>query len=233
MYTCTDSVNKTHLAIFDFDGTIIEGSSPVSLVSLLRSDNKMGKRNLFKVALWAFKYKFKIPQEQETSRQLVFESFKGMTEHEVDSYMSSFYFKKIKGKLRPLALKQIANARQSGYTPVLVSASFECLIDIAARDLQIDHYVATKMKLDNSGFYTNRMDGDAVEGPVKLVALTQYANSTFGKDSWSLDYSFADHHSDFDILNAAKHPVAVSPNKTLLRIAHKNGWEVRDWSLKS
>ena len=233
MNTCTDLVKKTHLAVFDFDGTIIEGSSPISLVSSLRSDNKMGKRNLYKVALWAFKYKFKIPQEQETSRQLVFESFTGMTKSEVEEYMASFYFKKIKSKLRPLALKQIENARQAGYTPVLVSASFECLIGIVAQDLQIDHYVGTKMKLDNRGSYTNRMDGEAVEGPVKLTALTQYANSTFGKDSWCLDYSFADHHSDFDILNAAKHPVAISPNKTLLRIAHKNNWEVRDWSLKS
>ena len=233
MNTNTCSPKKIHLAVFDFDGTIIEGSSPISLVSCLRSDNKMGKRNLYKVALWAFKYRFKIPHEQETSRRLVFESFKGMSQPEVKAYMSSFYLKKIKSKLRPLALKQIENAHNAGYTPVLVSASFECLIDVVARDLQIEHYIGTKMKLDSNGAYTNRMDGEAVEGAHKLIALTRYANANFGKDAWTIDYSFADHHSDFEILNAAKHPVAVSPDKTLLRTANEKGWEIRNWSLRS
>ena len=47
---------KVRLAVFDFDGTSIDGNSPVMLVSHLARRRMIGKRITLRIALWGLRY---------------------------------------------------------------------------------------------------------------------------------------------------------------------------------
>ena len=49
------------LAVFDFDGTSIEGNSPVLLVQHLMERGMLRKRVIFRILLWAAAYKLRLP----------------------------------------------------------------------------------------------------------------------------------------------------------------------------
>ena len=65
------------LAVFDFDGTSIEGNSPVLLVQHLMERGMLRKRVIFRILLWAAAYKLRLPQNESKVRSLVFTAFEG------------------------------------------------------------------------------------------------------------------------------------------------------------
>ena len=55
----------------------------------------------------------------------------------------------------------------------------------------------------------------------KLLTYVQEKNLTLENS-----YSYADHVSDIDILQLAEHPVAVYPDRNLLKVAKINNWKI-------
>ena len=53
------------VAAFDFDGTCIQGDSPVMLVRYLLKHGLMSKRAAFRILLWAGRYKFPASPKRE------------------------------------------------------------------------------------------------------------------------------------------------------------------------
>ena len=68
---------KVRLAVFDFDGTSIDGNSPVMLVSHLARRRMIGKRITLRIALWGLRYKLRLPQNESWVRGMVFSAFEG------------------------------------------------------------------------------------------------------------------------------------------------------------
>ena len=87
------------------------------------------------------------------------------------------------------------------------------------------------MKVAPDGTYTREVDGNPIEGEEKLVALKRWADGRFGPGKWELTYAYGDHHSDRPLLEAAKHPFAVTPNTGMKHIAKETGWPVLDWGM--
>ena len=46
---------------------------------------------------------------------------------------------------------------------------------------------------------------------------------------WKITYAYGDHHSDYDTLDAADHPVAVHPSFSLWRAALRLDWPIELW----
>ena len=94
---------KVRLAVFDFDGTSIDGNSPVMLVSHLARRRMIGKRITLRIALWGLRYKLRLPQNESWVRGMVFSAFEGKPVAEVDAYLARFYEDKIAKRFRPEA----------------------------------------------------------------------------------------------------------------------------------
>ena len=64
-------------------------------------------------------------------------------------------------------------------------------------------------------------------GPYKADLIRDVAV----RDGVDLDASFAysDSYTDLPMLEAVGHPVAVNPDRTLLRVARERGWDVQDF----
>ena len=65
------------LAAFDFDGTSLDGNSPVMLVKHLAKLRMLNPTVLLRIGLWAAAYKLRLPQNEAWVRGLVFRAFAG------------------------------------------------------------------------------------------------------------------------------------------------------------
>lgn len=218
------------VAAFDFDGTCISGSSPKKLVSLLFRKQLIDPYRLVRVGLWGLAYKFNLPKDAEGVRRRVFSAFKGYPAIKVNDYLCRFFHKHIARMYRAQADAEMRAHLEMGHIVVLVSASFEPIIASAMVDHPIQFALASRMKIDESGNYTDENDGLPTEGPDKIIVLRRFLDQLFGCEGWRLGWAYGDHFSDVPMLEAADHPCAVTPDGKLLRYAQQQGWDVLDWS---
>lgn len=217
------------LAVFDFDGTSISGNSPVLLVRYLLKHKMLKKSVLLRILLWAFAYKFRLPQNESWVRGLVFSAFCGKPHEEVDRFLQDFYDECIDVRFRKEAEDAMIAHERDGHIVLIISATFEPIVVRAMEVRPFHHQISTKMRVDAEGHYTCEVEGEPVEGEQKLNAVCDWANEIYGEDGWELSYAYGDHHSDAPLLAASKHAYAVSPDNPLERMAKREGWEILDW----
>ncbi len=217
------------MAVFDFDGTCIRGNSPVVLVRYLAARAMISPRAVIRLIGWGIKYKFHFSQEEAFARQQVFTAFRGKPQVEVDRFLRRFCEERILCRFRPDARAAMIAHAEAGHAVLCVSATFGPILSRVVEEEPIQYYVSTQMHVDAQGNYTNQVEGLPVEGAEKVNALTRLADEAFGEGKWVLDWAYADHYSDFDLLSLAKHPNAVCPKPTLARIAKEEGWPVLEW----
>jgi HAD superfamily hydrolase (TIGR01490 family) len=121
------------------------------------------------------------------------------------------------------ALALIAEHHVAGRPVFIVSASPEEIVAPLAEHLGIARWIATRPEVED-GRYTGRVAFYAY-GPHKAEAMREVAE----REGIDLEASFAysDSATDEPMLAAVGHPVAVNPDRELLRIARDREWEVR------
>jgi XTP/dITP diphosphohydrolase len=219
---------KTELAVFDFDGTLLDGASPVRLVKQLLAKGYMSVATGAKIARWAVRYKMKRPVEQTEVRGYVFESMSQLTAAQAQDLMVELYESELKPLLKQEGLKTIERLHSQGVRVVLVSASFTPIISRLAADIGADFFVCTEMEIAD-GSYTGRVMLAPPEGINKLLQLRDKADALYGEGQWVIGSAFGDHLSDAPILSAALKPHAVDPDWSLKALANKLNWTICDW----
>ncbi|MGI6216726.1 MAG: HAD family hydrolase [Coriobacteriales bacterium] len=223
-----DAQGKTTLAVFDIDGTVIDGQSPAIIAFNLFKAGVLPSGRALLAGVWGLKYKAGLTIETEAVRRRVFSSFRNMSSADANKIIEKIYKTKIYPKLRPEALEKIRWHKERGDVPIFVTATFEPIAKMMAEDSGVERQVSTKMVIENDR-YTGEIDGKPVEGDEKVVRLKLYADKNFGRGNWEIGYSYADHFTDLPILSIAKHPVAVNPKTKLRTAAERNGWEIQEW----
>ena len=224
------SGDRVRLAVYDFDGTCIDGNSPAQLVRYLMFKRKLKFSTSVTIGLWALRYKLQLPQNESWVRSKVFSAFEGQPAEEVDAYLRDFYDEVIAPRYRPKAEKDMRMRLQEGCVTMVVSASWQAIVDRARESHSINYAFATRMCVDAQGRYTTQVRGLPVEGDEKLNVIKQFADERFGEGCWELAYAYGDHHSDAPMLAAAGQAFAVTPDNPLERMAKRRGWTVLDWS---
>jgi phosphoserine phosphatase len=122
------------------------------------------------------------------------------------------------------ALELIRGHQAAGRKVFIVSASPEEIVAPLGRFLGVDEVLATRAELDEQGRYTGRTELYCY-GPAKVVAMQAVAE----RDGIDLgrSYGYSDSGTDKPMLEAVGHPVAVNPDRELMRAAKANGWEIR------
>lgn len=224
-------MEKSKLAVFDFDGTCIDGQSGLLFFEYLLRQGYLSMSSTLRLAWWGFRYEFHLPHRQEEAREAIFADLDHLDPQDVQAIMRDFHDEVLLKKYRPLAMEEIRRRKEEGCVTLLVSATFLGIAQAAFAYLGTDGLVATQMEKNEHGGYTGRVEGPVIEGKQKPLAVSQWANEHLGKDAWSIEYAYGDHYSDVYLLDEAHVPVAVSPGKTLRKRAEKRGWRIVDWSL--
>jgi HAD superfamily hydrolase (TIGR01490 family) len=122
------------------------------------------------------------------------------------------------------AVELIESHQEAGRRVYLVSASPEEIVMPLARHLRVDAAIASRAKIDAEGRYTGEVEFYAA-GEHKVAAIREEAE----RYDLDLDGSFAysDSVTDLPMLETVGHPVAVNPDRTLLKEATSRGWEIR------
>lgn len=178
--------SKVAVAAFDFDGTCIRGNSPVLLVRYLARRRMLKPSVLARILAWAGCYKARLPQNESWVRGLVFRAFAGRPVGEVNAFLREFYDQYIDERFRPDAEAAMRAHEEAGHAVICVSATFEPIIAAAMERRPIQYAIATRMRVDFQGNYTDKVEGAPIEGPEKVSVLTQFCDERFGADRKSV-----------------------------------------------
>jgi HAD superfamily hydrolase (TIGR01490 family) len=121
------------------------------------------------------------------------------------------------------ALDLIREHQDAGRRVYLISASPEEIVAPLGRHLGVDQVIATTCRLDDEGRYTGEVDLYAY-GPFKAEAMEREA-AEHGIDM-AASYAYSDSATDVPMLRSVGHPVAVNPDRDLLKVARVEGWDI-------
>lgn len=217
------------IAVFDYDGTSVDGQSGMLFTTYLLSHGLMSLPRALHLGWWGIRYKLHLPYRQEEARELVFGALGEMDAPTVTRVMQAFHEEVLGKRYRTKAVEEIARRRKEGCITLLVSATFDVIANAAAEVLGVDAVLATRMERDENGRYTGHVDGPVIAGKNKYSAVASWCNQRYGAAGWDLAYAYGDHHSDEDLLGHARVAYAVCPGTTLRATAKKRGWTILDW----
>jgi HAD superfamily hydrolase (TIGR01490 family) len=122
------------------------------------------------------------------------------------------------------ALQLIRGHQAAGRRVFIISASPEEIVAPLAQFLGVDEAISTRARLDDQGRYTGEVEFYAY-GPYKAEAVLAAA----AEQGIDLDtsYAYSDSVTDLPMLETVGHPVAVNPDRELLRTARDREWEIR------
>ena len=216
-------------AFFDLDKTVI---AKASMVAFGRSfyDEGLISRRLVLRGLWGqLVYMHLGASEQKLARmrESVLALTKGWDQNRVRAIVREALEQVVEPIIYAEALELIQQHQAEGRPVFIVSASPEEIVQPLAEYLGVDGAIATQAEVDDEGRYTGGMRRYAY-GPLKAEAMEELAAAE-GIDL-SESYAYSDSVTDAPMLEVVGHPVAVNPDRALLKLARENEWEVRTFA---
>lgn len=130
---------------------------------------------------------------------------------------------KIIPNLRPEMRKALARHRAEGYRVVLLSGTFQPLLEVVAARVRADGAVGTPLA-QRDGRYLGRIVPPLGVGAGKASRLHDYA--TRHRIELAESFVYTDAFPDAPVLEMVGHPVAVYPDARLAALAAERGWPV-------
>lgn len=148
----------------------------------------------------------------------------------IQAHAKAFAENEVKTGLRPGAIAALAAHRENGDHMMIASAAVDIVVAEIAKNLDIDHYVATDMAWTEEGVLSAEFASKNCYGAEKLRRIEAYlAVNPFLKQKHTFITIYSDSYSDLDSLNYADVGVAVNPDKRLRAAAISGLFRLEDW----
>jgi HAD superfamily hydrolase (TIGR01490 family) len=151
--------------------------------------------------------------------------FRGFTVEEGQELFNWLADERLIPNLRTDIMDILRDHQTKGHVVVLVSASFQGLLDTIISRLDIDHAIGTPLEVKD-GRYTGRIAGPLAMNEGKIAALQGLATEKGIDIDWKNSFAYGDSISDIDLLKVVGNPVAVYPDKVLKALALERGWNI-------
>jgi HAD superfamily hydrolase (TIGR01490 family) len=216
-------------AFFDLDKTVI---AKASMVAFGRSfyDEGLISRRLVLRGLWGqLVYMHLGASEQKLARmrESVLALTRGWDQGRVKAIVREALEQVVEPIIYAEALELIQQHQAEGRPVYIISASPEEIVLPLADYLGVDGAIASQAEVDEEGRYTGEMRRYAY-GPLKAEAMLELA-ATEGIDL-AASFAYSDSYTDAPMLEVVGHPVAVNPDRPLLKLAREREWEVRTFA---
>jgi HAD superfamily hydrolase (TIGR01490 family) len=222
-------VDPRAAVFFDLDKTVIAKASMVAFSGPFHRAGLLSRRALLRAAWGQLVYaQFGAsPAKLAKLRDSVLRLTRGWDQAEINAIVRETLVDVVEPIVFDEALDLIREHRAAGRKVFIVSASPEEVVAPLAQFLGVDEALATRAELDADGRYTGRTERYCY-GPEKVVAMEDAAR----RDGIDLatSYAYSDSATDLPMLEAVGHPVAVNPDRELLRAARARNWEVLRFS---
>jgi HAD superfamily hydrolase (TIGR01490 family) len=211
-----------YLAFYDLDHTILEDNSATHLVHEARRRGIMTRKH-FRHAIWlSILYKLGIGDSTKMIIRML-GWLKGLNEAAIKKLCVEVFEEQIVHRIRQDILETVEDHRKKGGSVVLLSSASEPICIPVSTYLAMDDVICTRLEAVD-GLLTGRTIGKLVYGKEKEHRLLNYCAEK-GFDP-STAYYYGDSHTDQHVMSSVGHPVAVDPDKRLLRIAQKRNWPI-------
>lgn len=210
-------------AFFDFDGTLMAG---FSATEFLKEQVKRGGISIGDlVEAFATISSFTLGTTgfsglMTASARLL----RGVTEASYYQFGEEVYEKQIAKLIYPESRALVRAHLDKGHTVAIVSSATPYQIEPAARDLDIEHIMCSRLEV-RDGVFTGDIVRPLCWGDGKVSA----AESLAGERGVEMDQSFfyTDSDDDIALLERVGKPQPLNPNSKLVEISERRGWPVR------
>ena len=213
------------LALFDMDGTIIDGdTNDISfnqyLAQGLIDKSVIDKLNYFEDLF--YKGVLDINEFVRFAATPLLNFSKEKRGEVLDSIVKNFIYPKV----RKNALTQIKFHQERGDTVVIVTSTMDYLVQVVARYLMVEYYLGAPME-QQGGRLTGKQAGIVPFQQDKITCVKEFAM----QHHLSLEgaYGYGDSVNDIPMLSICEHKFAVNPNYKLLEHEFINECTVLDW----
>ena len=211
-------------AFFDLDRTLITVSSGHLWFRRERAQGRLSLSQAMEAGLWGLLYNAGLMQSHNGLERAV-RGLSGQSEAEMIARSHTFYDEEIAHTVAPGAHEVLAAHRAQGDQLVLLTSSTHYVADCIRNDLNLDDALAMRLQA-SEGRFTGRIE-QLCFGAAKVDIARRWADE---RDIKLSDCSFySDSYTDLPMLEQVGTPIAVHPDRRLLKVARKRGWAVMDW----
>jgi HAD superfamily hydrolase (TIGR01490 family) len=212
-------------AFFDLDRTLMQGSSAFQFGRAAFRAGLLSRRQLLTDA-WAnvmFRLRGSSDEDTHALRNRISASLEGTRVVDLER-LGPHVLAGVLPRIYPQVLKLAHDHQDAGRKVYITTAASQELAGILAQVLVFDGGIGSEFSEAIDGVYTGRPAGLFIYGEGKARAIEELARQA----GFDLDhcYAYSDSASDLPMLRLVGHPVAVNPDRELLRTARAEGWEV-------
>jgi HAD superfamily hydrolase (TIGR01490 family) len=213
---------RKYIVLFDLDKTALSINSGSLLVREAYKSGLMSSRDLIRAIYLSWLYKFNL---RETTLIIsgMGKWLKGKTVDEVKSLSENVVNKYLIKAVRPAIVSEISFHREQNAEIVILSSVMKEICSLIGSHLGVDHCICTTMETTR-GIYTGFPENKFCFDDEKRVRLLEYCRERNYKLSET--WYYGDSIADLPALEVVGHPVCVSPDKKLTKIARERGWRL-------
>ena len=215
-------------AFFDLDKTLLPGSSLFPLAREMYRERYFTLKDIFRLTvdqLWFRAIGSEAQGPMDRARKASLEVIKGRKRDEVLAFGRAVAEKELVPRLYPQAVELLSRHKRAGRQVFIASSSPEDYLVLLAEELGVDGVIGTRAEVVD-GRYTGELDGPFVHGPEKAArvsALAQERNLDLLRS-----FAYSDSVNDLPLLELVGNPVAMNPDRHLLQVARRQGWQIID-----
>ncbi len=213
-------------AFFDLDKTIIARAALVAFSPALHRAGYLSRWLVLRALYGHFVFQYFGADDERMARmrESALRVTRGWHQETIRSLVEETIDEVIDPIIYAEAIELMRHHREQGHRLYVVSASPEEVVAPLARHLGADQAIATRARVDTEGRYTGEVDFYSF-GPFKAEAMRGEADR-LGIDLAG-SYAYTDSATDLPMLEAVGHPVAVNPDRALLKVASEREWEIK------
>ena len=211
-------------AFFDMDRTLLSESSTLLWIRYMRERGELPVSYVLRFVGAMVRYQLGQLDMVEMTRRLA-KDLAGESEIQRAASTRRWVADQVVNFVAPEGRRWLDAHRKRGDRVAMITASPAYTADALAEHLAIpvEDVMATRFEVRN-GRFTGRMIEPMVIGEGKLSAAQEYAARN-GIDLAS-SYFYTDSIADLALLEKVGYPVAVNPDRPLLKVAEARGWDV-------
>jgi len=224
----TPQTEKIEAAFFDLDNTLLRGSSAFLFAKAAFERKFVNRRELWRFAWQQFRFITRgesakmLAHIEDRAMSLVV----GQKAAALEALVGITWEEYVKAKMWPETVRIAQEHVKNGREVWIVTASPVQMGQYIAKELGLTGALGTILEVKD-GLLTGEFEGRPLHGKAKAKAIKKLA--TERGISLKRSYAYSDSHNDLYMLTKVGHPVAVNPDKTLLRFAKAARWKILDF----
>ncbi len=215
------------LAVFDLEGTIVDSNLVEQYLLLWAGAIPKSRRATDLPNLFAH-----LPGYVRTERKdrgdfirTFMRRYSGFRVRDLQRLVEGSYGRALRRRVFPAALERVAAHRAAGHRTVLVTGSFDLLVEPLRP--YFDEVVAGTMH-ERDGVLTGYLADPPLVDESRAAWLRRYAEQ--GGFDLAGSYGYGDSHADLVWLQLTGNPNVVNPDVPLYRHARAKRWRVNEWA---